>query len=93
MPIVEPVGVIFTDAVALQKLALPAVLVDRVASVGFDAARVGGVGILNIRSVTTSTASTTTPGNIPLLADPGATTAAQRPARFMRIESREHPRR
>jgi hypothetical protein len=72
---------------SLQKLALPAVLVDRVAGVDPDAQlEPEGVGILNIRSVYDVDGVDTTLGGIPLLADPGATTAAQRPARFMRIE-------
>jgi len=88
MPVVEPVeGIIFTDAVAIQSQALPPVIVDRVAGVDFDAQLESeGVGILNIRSVYDVDGVDTSTGGISLLADPGATTAAQRPARFLRIE-------
>src|SRR5262249_26281722 len=66
MPIVESVeGTIFTDAIALQNLALPAVLTDRVAGVDFDAELESeGVGILNIHSVYDVDGVDTTPGGI-----------------------------
>jgi hypothetical protein len=87
-PVVEPTeGIIFTDAVALQDLALPPVLIDRVAGVDFDAELESeGVGILDIRSVYDIDGVDSSPGGLALLADPGATTAAQRPARFLRVE-------
>ena len=88
MPIAEPVeGVIFTDAVALEPVSLPPVLIDRVAGVDYDAQLESeSVGILDIRSVYDIDGVDSTPGGIALMADPGATTAAQRPARFVRIE-------
>ena len=88
LPVVEPTeGIIFTDAVALQDLALPPVLIDRVAGVDFDAELESeGVGILDIRSVYDIDGVDSSPAGLALLADPGATTAAQRPARFVRVE-------
>jgi Tol biopolymer transport system component len=88
LPIVEPTeGIIFSDAIALQPQALPPVLIDRVAGVDYDAELESeGVGILDIRSVYDIDGVDSSPGGLALLADPGATTAAQRPARFVRVE-------
>jgi hypothetical protein len=88
LPVVPPVeGFIYSDVVALQPVALPPVLLDRVAGVDFDAdLEVEGVGILDIRSVYDIDGVDTAPGGIMALADPRRTTAAQRPARFLRIE-------
>jgi hypothetical protein len=88
LPVVAPVeGFVFSDVVALQPVPLPAVLLDRVAGVDFDADLLSeGVGILDIRSVYDVDGVDTAPGGIAALADPGRTTAAQRPARFLRIE-------
>jgi hypothetical protein len=63
------------------------VLLDAVAGVDFDAdLQAEGVGILDIRSVYDVDGVDTAPGGIGALADPRLTTAAQRPARFLRIE-------
>jgi hypothetical protein len=88
LPIVPPTeGFIYSEVVALQPVALPAVLLDRVAGVDFDAdLEAEGVGILDIRSVYDVDGVDTAPGGIAALADPRRTTAAQRPARFLRIE-------
>jgi len=88
LPIASPVeGVVYTDIVALQPVALPPVLLDRVAGVDFDAdLESESVGILDIRSVYDIDGVDTAPGGIAALADPARTTAAQRPARFLRIE-------
>jgi hypothetical protein len=88
LPVVAPVeGFIYSDVVALQPVALPQVLLDRVAGVDFDADLLAeGVGILDIRSVYDIDGVDTAPGGIMALADPRRTTAAQRPARFLRIE-------
>ncbi len=77
----------YTDIVALQPVALPPVLLDRVAGVDFDAdLESESVGILDIRSVYDVDGVDTAPGGIVALADPALTTAAERPARFLRLE-------
>jgi hypothetical protein len=88
LPVASPVeGIVYTDIVALQPVALPPVLLDRVAGVDFDAdLEFESVGILDIRSVYDIDGVDTAPGGIAALADPALTTAAQRPARFLRIE-------
>lgn len=88
LPVVPPVeGVFYTEIVALQPLPLPTVLLDRVAGVDFDAElETEGVGILDIRSVYDVDGVDMAPGGIAALSDPARATAAQRPARFLRIE-------
>ncbi len=88
LPVVPPEeGIVYTDVVALQPLPLPPVLLDRIAGVDYDAElETENVGILDIRSVYDFGGVDTAPGGIPTLADPARATAAQRPARFLRIE-------
>jgi hypothetical protein len=88
LPVANPTeGIVYTDVVALQPLALPPVLLDRVAGVDYDLDfESEGVGILDIRSVYDIDGVDTAPGGIGTLADPKLTVAAQRPARFLRIE-------
>ena len=88
LPVVAPVeGFAYDDVIALQPVPLPPVLLDEVAGVDFDAdLQSEGVGILDIRSVYDIDGVDSAPGGIPALADPRRTTAAQRPARFLRIE-------
>ena len=88
LPVVAPAeGVIVTDIVAMQPRALPPVLLDRIAGVDFDAdLESEAVGILDIRSVYDLDGVDTAPGGISALADPRSATAAERPARFLRIE-------
>lgn len=88
LPISSPVeGVMYSDFVALQPTALPPVLLDRVAGTDFDGDLASeGVGVLDIRSVYDIDGVDTSPGGLATLADPRRTTAAQRPARFLRIE-------
>lgn len=88
LPVVTPTeGVIFTDIVALQPQPLPPVLVDRVPGVDFDAELASeGVGILDIRSVYDVDGVDTAPGGTTAVSDPALTTAAERPARFLRVE-------
>ena len=87
-PIMTPEeGVMFSDVVAAQPRTLPAVILDRTPGVDFDANLVTeGVGILDIKSVYDFDGVDTAPPNIAALADPAQTTAAQRPARFIRIQ-------
>jgi Hydrazine synthase alpha subunit middle domain/WD40-like Beta Propeller Repeat len=88
LPVSSPVeGTLFTDIVALQPRALPAVLLDPVAGVDFDAdLEAEGVGLLDVRSVYDIAGTDTAPGGIVVLRDPARTLAAARPARFVRIE-------
>jgi hypothetical protein len=88
LPVTLPTeGIIYADIVALQPLALPPVLLDRVAGVDYDAEFDSeGVGILDIRSVYDVDGVDTAPGGIAATADPRRTLASQRPARFLRIE-------
>jgi hypothetical protein len=88
LPVVAPdEGWVYSDAVALQPIALPTVLLDRVAGVDYDAElATEGVGILDIRSVYDVDGIDVSPAGIATLADPALTTAAERPARFLRIE-------
>jgi len=88
LPVASPVeGVMYTDIVALQPVPLPPVLLDRVAGVDFDSdLETESVGILDIRSVYDVDGVDMAPGGIAAVSDPMRTTAAQRPARFLRIE-------
>ena len=87
-PVVAPTeGWVYTDAVALQPVTPPPVLLDRVAGLDFDAElATEGVGILDIRSVYDFDGADIAPAGIAALANPAVTTAAERPARFLRIE-------
>jgi len=88
LPVVAPTeGWVYTDAVALQPVPLPPVLLDRIAGVDYDAElATEGVGILDIRSVYDVDGVDVSPAGLTALADPALTTAAERPARFLRIE-------
>jgi len=88
LPVVAPIeGIVYTQVIALQPLPLPPVLLDRVAGVDFDAdLATEGVGILDIRSVYDIDGSDVSEVGIAALADPARTLAADRPARFLRIE-------
>ncbi|MFO1408429.1 MAG: hypothetical protein U1F08_12995 [Steroidobacteraceae bacterium] len=88
LPVMKPTeGTMYTEVVALQPRTLPAVILDRVAGVDFDEnLEAEGVGILDIRSVYDVDGVDTAPGGIAVLADPARTLAAQRPARFLRLE-------
>jgi hypothetical protein len=88
LPVVTPVeGTMITDAVALQPRALPAVLVDDPPAPGLETRLAeADTGLLDIRSVYDVLGADTALGGIPVLADPARTAAAQRPARFLRIE-------
>jgi Hydrazine synthase alpha subunit middle domain/WD40-like Beta Propeller Repeat len=90
-PLFEPVeGVMITDLVAAQPRAPQAVILDRVPVLDFNPDLLTeGVGVLDIRSVYDfdgiDRAAPDAP-NIATLANPGQRTAAQRRARFLRIE-------
>jgi hypothetical protein len=88
LPVMQPVeGVMVTDIVATQPRALQNIILDPVPGVNVDAELVQEqVGELDIRSVYDFDGVDTAKPSIAALADPGQTTAAQRPARFIRIE-------
>ncbi len=99
LPVVAPQeGVIYTDVIVAQPRPRPTLLYDGIAGNGLDAGLIAdNVGVLDIRSVydfgtgtfngcflsdCTSAANITSLAD---LADPAKTTAAQRPARFLRL--------
>lgn len=94
LPILQPVeGVMYADVVAAQPRRLPAVILDKLPPLDLNPDFVAeNVGVLNIRSVydiagvDTARRTDNTPVTIASLADPRQTPAAQRPARFLRIE-------
>jgi hypothetical protein len=75
------------DVVALQPRPLPPVILERAPGSALEIDMVNeGVGLLDIRSVYDFDGVDVAPGGIRALADPRLATAAQRPARFLRIE-------
>jgi hypothetical protein len=85
-------GYVYTDLVAAQARPLPAIIFDKTSGAGLDQQLLAeGVGALHIRSVydingeDQAEFSDGTLASIPQLADPAQATAAQRPARFLRI--------
>lgn len=87
LPVMPPVeGVMVTDIVAAQPRAPQNIILDRVAGLdydtNFDSAQ---VGVLDIRSVYDFDGVDTAKPSIAVVADPAATKAAQRPARFVRL--------
>src|SRR5687768_14510710 len=78
-------GVLVSDIVAAQPRRNPAFIPDNVPGVDFDTDLVNeGAGILNIRSVYDIDGAASV--NIPAVADSVITPAANRPARFLRVE-------
>jgi len=90
LPVMPPTeGVMVTDVVAAQPRALQNIILDKVPGVDIDQTLVNaGFGILDIRSVYDFDGldSAKPLGGIAALADPQVTKAAQRPARFIRLE-------
>jgi hypothetical protein len=88
-PIMQPTdGIMITDLVAAQPRTLPQVILDTVPVTAPTPPFVNGVatvGVIDIRSVYDFDGVDTSPAGIATLADPAKTTAAQRPARFVRI--------
>ncbi len=82
----EP-GVMITDVVIAQPRTLPAVVLDKQPGIDLNADWVSeNVGVLDIRSVYDLDGVDSATPNIATLANPALRTAAQRPARFLRIE-------
>jgi hypothetical protein len=88
LPVMLPVeGVMVTDVVAAQPRPLPAVILDKVPGVDLDQNLYDqGVGVIDIKSVYDFDGVDTAKPNIQTLANPAKTTAAQRPARFIRLQ-------
>ncbi|MGI9308831.1 MAG: hypothetical protein ACR2P6_06200, partial [Gammaproteobacteria bacterium] len=86
-PVVLPQdGILMTDVAVAYPRTLPAVIPDLVPGVDVDAAFAAeGVGVLHVRSVYDEDGVDTAIPDIAGVADPAQTTAAQRPARFVRI--------
>jgi hypothetical protein len=87
LPVVVPEeGVIFTDVAAAQPRTTPPVILDKLPNAGLDSEWITErVGVLNIRSVYDVDGVDSATGGISVMADPGLTTADQRPARFLRL--------
>ena len=88
LPLMTPeADVMITDAVVAEPRPLPVVILDKTPGVDIDASLAGeGVGVIDIRSVYDMDGVDTAVPNIATLANPQLRTAAQRPARFVRIE-------
>lgn len=87
LPILTPrEGVMYTEVVAAQSRPQPLILFDQVDSGVADALLADeDSGLLAIRSVYDINGVDTSGPGIAALADPALTTAAQRPARFLRV--------
>jgi hypothetical protein len=88
LPIVVPEeGVIMADVVAAAPRTSPPLILDRIGGVDYASQLdTQASGIIDIRSVYDIRGEDTTTGGIGPLRNPATTTAAQRPARFLRIE-------
>ena len=89
LPVMTPTdGVMITDVVAAQPRALPGVILDQVIAPGsLESTLVSeGVGVLSIKSVYDFDGVDTATPSIAAVANPNTTPAANRPARFIRIE-------
>lgn len=88
LPLMTPeADVMITDAVIAEPRSLPIVILDKTPGVDVDSGLASeGVGVIDIRSVYDMDGVDTAVPNIAALANPQLTTAAQRPARFVRIE-------
>ena len=88
LPVMQPVeGVMVTDVVAAQPRTVQNVILDKVPGLDLDQDLVDqSVGVIDIRSVYDFDGVDTANPNIATVADPAKTTAAQRPARFIRLE-------
>ena len=85
-PIVAPQeGFTFTDVVAATQRPLPPVILDGGAALNQQLVA-NNLGILHIRSVYDVDGADRAPGGLAAASNPTATTWAQRPARFLRIE-------
>ncbi len=88
LPIVLPQeDFIYDNVVAGASRALPPVILDRVGGADYPASLdAQAVGVIDIKSVYDVDGVDTAPGGILAVRNPKTATAAQRPARFLRIE-------
>ena len=89
LPILTPTeGVMITDVVAAQPRTLPPVILDQVIAPGSNESTLvsEGVGVLSIKSVYDFDGVDTAKPNLAGVSNPMVTAAANRPARFIRIE-------
>ena len=88
LPVMPPIeGVMVTDIVAAQPRTLPNIILDKIPGIDLDQDLVSqSVGMLDIKSVYDFDGQDTAVPNIATVADPSKTTAAQRVARFIRLE-------
>jgi hypothetical protein len=87
LPVMQPVeGVMVTDVVATQPRPLQNIILDKLPGVDLSQDLVNAnVGVIDIKSVYDFDGADTTPSGIQTMADPAATPAAARPARFVRV--------
>ncbi len=87
LPVVVPEeGFIFSEVVATAPRSLPGIIFDRQVGIELDQLwSEENVGVLNIRSVYDVDGVDSSIAGIPALADPAQTSAADRPARFLRV--------
>ncbi|MFC1748740.1 hypothetical protein ACFL2V_08015 [Pseudomonadota bacterium] len=79
-------GVIIDEVITIQKRTSPAILFDKQVDLDLDSTLVNaGLGTLHIRSVYDMDGADTATPDIRTIADPGATSTDDRPARFLRI--------
>ncbi len=79
-------GTIIEEVITIQERTAPPILYDKQPGIDLDSnAANEGVGILHIRSVYDMDGVDIATPNIRTVADPGTTTADERPARFLRI--------
>jgi hypothetical protein len=89
LPILTPTeGVMITDVVAAQPRTPPPVILDQVIAPGSNESTLvsEGVGVLSIKSVYDFDGTDTAQPNLAAIRNPMVTPAANRPARFIRIE-------
>lgn len=78
-------GFAYTEAAVLEQRVAPPVVLDKVAGIDLDVDLVSeGVGVLHVRNVYELDGASLV--DVASIRDPAITTAAQRPARFLRIE-------
>ena len=79
-------GTIIEEVITVQERTAPPILYDKQPGVELDSSATNeGVGILHIRSVYDMDGTDIATPNIRTVADPGLTSADERPARFLRI--------
>ncbi len=87
LPVMQPVeGVMVTDVVATQPRPVQNIILDKLPGVDLSQDLVNAnVGVIDVKSVYDFDGVDTSPSGIQTVADPAATPAASRPARFVRV--------